>query len=472
MQPVEIIAALQATTKRLEKDAILEKAWHAGVIEFFEGAQLAYDGFVVFNVAAKMVPKIEEEGNTEEFVPSDTWEDFKSLATDLQKRKLTGNAAKEAINKFALKSDARRWNNWYRQILLKDLRIGASESTLKKVLQKLSKELNDKRPLKYIPREFAIHLAKPAQPKHFSGEKYIDAKYDGVRMFTTINIDTNEVTMFSRNGKVNTNCHFIIDNLKTLMPHLPGSICLDGEVSGIPFQKVMKAISSKTIDDEIKSLVQQLEYVVFDVITLEDFKNGESVLTQEERHEVLQNMIPLFEEFCPMPNVEGKSNITVLPKLLVDFDTEEGKKLYEDFVQEVKERDLEGTMIKCPKSKWKTKRTDGWLKWKPFVDVTLKVIDIEEGTVDKGRAGRLGAIVCSGTDVDPSDGKTKELRVNVSSGFKDDELDEIWSNKNLYIGRLAEIRADVFTRNQNDENMWSLRFPRFKGWRDIDGEKV
>ena len=37
-----------------------------------------------------------------------------------------------------------------------------------------------------------------------------------------------------------------------------------------------------------------------------------------------------------------------------------------------------------------------WLKAKPFIEVTLEVVDVEEGT---GRnEGRLGAIVCEGID--------------------------------------------------------------------------
>ena len=50
----------------------------------------------------------------------------------------------------------------------------------------------------------------------------------------------------------------------------------------------------------------------------------------------------------------------------------------------------EGVMIKDPDAMYECKRTHSWLKAKPFIEVTLKVVSVEEGT---GRnKGRLGAI--------------------------------------------------------------------------------
>ena len=46
MTPTEIIARLEATSKRTEKEAIIQSAWDAGCVEFFQGARLAYDALV------------------------------------------------------------------------------------------------------------------------------------------------------------------------------------------------------------------------------------------------------------------------------------------------------------------------------------------------------------------------------------------------------------------------------------------
>ena len=68
-------------------------------------------------------------------------------------------------------------------------------------------------------------------------------------------------------------------------------------------------------------------------------------------------------------------------------------------------------MIKDPDAIYECKRTHSWLKAKPFIEVTLKVASVEEGT---GRnKGRLGAILVEGVD----DGN--EYRLNCGSGFSD-----------------------------------------------------
>ncbi len=55
------------------------------------------------------------------------------------------------------------------------------------------------------------------------------------------------------------------------------------------------------------------------------------------------------------------------------------------------ENKYEGIMIKDPDAAYECKRSIAWLKLKPFIEVSLEVVDLEEGT---GRnAGRLGAII-------------------------------------------------------------------------------
>ena len=123
----------------------------------------------------------------------------------------------------------------------------------------------------------------------------------------------------------------------------------------------------------------------------------------------------------------------------------------------------EGIMIKDPYASYECKRTVNWLKLKPFIEVTLEVVDVEEGT---GRnQGRLGALVCEGED----DGRV--IHVNVGSGFSDSDRDAIFHSKADVVGHTVEVRADAVTRNQ--DGSYSLRFPRFKTFRGFEvGEKI
>ena len=124
----------------------------------------------------------------------------------------------------------------------------------------------------------------------------------------------------------------------------------------------------------------------------------------------------------------------------------------------------EGVMIKAPDAMYECKRTHSWLKAKPFIEVTLKVVSVEEGT---GRnKGRLGAVLVEGED----DGY--EYSLNCGSGYSDIQREEYWSKRNHLVGQLVEIRADAKTKSK-DAVAFSLRFPRLKCFRGFkDGEKV
>jgi DNA ligase-1 len=100
---------------------------------------------------------------------------------------------------------------------------------------------------------------------------------------------------------------------------------------------------------------------------------------------------------------------------------------------------------------------------KPFIEVSLTINTVEEGT---GRnQGKLGALVCSGND----DGRM--IDVNVGSGFTDEQRAEFWEDREVLVNQVVEVRADAVTQNQ--DGSYSLRFPRFLRFRGFAaGEKI
>jgi DNA ligase-1 len=145
------------------------------------------------------------------------------------------------------------------------------------------------------------------------------------------------------------------------------------------------------------------------------------------------------------------------------LDTEEGQARYKEINAKAIAGGYEGIMLKDPLAGYECKRSVAWLKLKPFIEVSLEVTQLEEGTGKN--VGRLGALVCSGQD----DGK--DITVNVGSGFSDDLRDSIWADSTAVIGQIVEVRADAITQNQ--DGTYSLRFPRFKGFRGfVQGEKI
>jgi DNA ligase-1 len=151
-----------------------------------------------------------------------------------------------------------------------------------------------------------------------------------------------------------------------------------------------------------------------------------------------------------MPNVE------LLPHIVVDLDTSEGKDQLSRYANDQVSVGFEGIMIKDVEAPYECKRNTFWMKYKPVYDYDLTVIAVEEGT-GKNK-GRMGALHCEGVD----DGK--HIVVNVGSGYTDEERQTYWDDKSLVIGQTAVVLADAITQNQNGS--YSLRFPRFKTFRD------
>ena len=154
-------------------------------------------------------------------------------------------------------------------------------------------------------------------------------------------------------------------------------------------------------------------------------------------------------------------HIDIIEQTEVDLGSYVGELQFKEINKDAIERGFEGIMIKDPDAVYECKRSTSWLKQKPFIEVSLTVLETEEGT---GRnEGKMGALVCEGTE----DGKL--IKVNVGSGFSDLDRDEFWSCK--VDGQVVEVRADAITQNQ--DGTYSLRFPRFLRFRGFKvGEKI
>jgi DNA ligase-1 len=194
---------------------------------------------------------------------------------------------------------------------------------------------------------------------------------------------------------------------------------------------------------------------LFDIISLDEFKAGVSHTPLSQRRQNLVNFFNFAEKFIP--------HVEILGQELVDMDTDAGKKRFRKINSDAIAAGYEGIMMKNLDSQYECKRTDSWMKMKPFIEVSLNIVECEEGTGKN--LGKLGAFVCEGVD----DGK--RIRVNVGSGFSDDERDDYWKNRDSLLGNVVEVRADAVTQNQDGN--YSLRFPRFKTFRGFEpGEKI
>jgi DNA ligase-1 len=430
-QPQNIIAKLEADNSRLAKEALLLEALDEGLPEFFEGLAMALDPLVTFGV--KQVPEATVDGQ------GLAWPVFKELARKLINRSLTGHAARDAIILCKDTATVAQWNGWYRRILIKDLRCGVSEKTVNKVAPGT------------VP-VFTCALAHDSakHEKKMVGPKQIEIKLDGVRVITIVR--NNKVEMFSRNGKQFHNFGHIIEELEAVLQTNPApyDLVLDGEVMSANFQDLMKQVHRK---DNVSANDAVLH--LFDLCPLADFQKGGWTKPQSFRSQAVKAWVSQHSSVL--------KHVQALDWETVDLDTTEGQDRFTELNKAAVEGGYEGVMIKDVDAPYECKRTHAWLKAKPFIEVTLEVVDVEEGT---GRnEGRLGALVVRGED----DGRMVE--VNCGSGFSDSDRDSFWSSRDTIVGQLVEVRADAITQNQ--DGTYSLRFPRFKTFRGFEvGEKI
>ena len=432
-QPQDIIARLEADNSKLAKQAILKEALEEGVPEFFEGITMALDALVTFGV--KQVPERSDVLTGQGL----SWPVFKELADKLANRELTGHAARDAIELAMGVATTEQWNGFYRRILIKDLRCGMSERTVNKVAPGT------------VP-VFTCSLAHDSakHEKKMVGKKQIEIKLDGVRVITIIR--DNKVEMFSRNGKQFHNFGHIIEEIQTVIKDhpVPYPLVLDGEVMSANFQDLMKQVHRKDGKQTTDAVLH-----LFDTIPLGCFNAGSWDKPQSFRSQITKHWVE--------DHADVLEHVQALDWEDVDLDTPEGQERFVALNKAAVDGGYEGVMIKDVDAPYECKRTHAWLKAKPFIEVTLEVKNVEEGT---GRnEGRLGAFVCEGVD----DGK--KINVNVGSGFTDANRDDFWNSRTSITGQLVEIRADAITQNQ--DGTYSLRFPRFKTFRGFEpGEKL
>ena len=441
------INKLNESDSRLHKEDVIRQALEASVlgssnsINFLSFVKACYNPYLTFGV--RQIP------DTIGIIDAENpWEDFNELMIQLGQRRLSGHAARDAIDELSQRFDSNEWNTFLAPVLRRDLRAGVSEKTINKICKGTDYE---------IP-VFGCQLATNSEGRpEMKGVKRLEPKLDGVRaLFVVIPSDFGVTTIcYSRNGKVFENFSHIEEQIQSAYTKICRSasrvdqgrslvdgFVFDGEVIGNTFQELMRQARRKE-----NAQAEDSVFNVFDVIPLADFRRGYWNAQLHKRINILESIRGIIDE---LPNVE------LLPHLMVDLDTSEGKDQLDRYAKDQVNAGFEGIMIKNVDAPYECKRSTSWMKFKPVYDYDLTVIGVEEGTGKN--QGRMGALVCEGID----DGK--HITVNVGSGYTDVERQSYWDDKESVIGQTAVVMADAITQNQ--DGSYSLRFPRFKTFRD------
>lgn len=465
-KPWEIVKEIQNSKGRLNKEAIILREAQAKNDEFFAGLNYCFNSFLTFGVAKipehNFVSRAElrryasqSNVNPPEFDTEGLkWTDFQKEVDKLVNRQATGNAARQLVNDLMVRATEEQWNTWYRPILLRDIRGGFTGDTVNRLLY--GEWSDDGTWVAGIAPEYRIRVYKcqlaidsDDRPNSMHGKKQVDEKADGNRLNVWCDPVTKTVIAYSRNGLVRENFPHINAQFEKILPFLEHSMVFDGEVMSASFRDLMKQVQRKYDVDASDAI-----FYMFDWVPAKDFAEGYCANPQHIRSESLREFTGKHKDIL--------TACEFLEYETIDLDTLTGQKRLSELRAEAAESGMEGVMVKNVDAPYVCDRSNKWLKIKPVISVDLEIVDTEHGKAGKKHENVLGNLICKGHD------RGKDILVSVGSGFSDEQREDFWNNRKKLVGRIVEIEADAISESDQTKTtgFYSLRFPRFKSFRD------
>jgi DNA ligase-1 len=380
--------------------------------------QYTYDTFKQYYVTSKNCKK-----RSDLVLPFGTYKDIFSLLDALSSRQITGHSAIEAVNTFVEENKDYEELVW--NIIDRNLKTRSTVSMINKVVPGL------------IPT-FDVALAQAYDDKtkkkvDWNDGWYASRKLDGVRCLAIID-DKGDVNFYSRAGKEFTT----LDSLKPSIKKLgltnmvfDGEVCMVDENGNEDFQGIIKQIKRKD------HTIEKPFYYIFDLLTIKEFSDKESITTLSERLETARAY------------VMNDDYIGVLKQILAD------DMVMETMMEKSKREGWEGLMLRKDTT-YKGKRSADILKVKKFYDDEYVVVDLENA---------INRVIVDGKEVEEMMLKNvviehKGSRVQVGSGFSHEQKRYYYENPSEILGK--QITVQYFEETQNQHGEHSLRFPVIK----------
>lgn len=443
MTDVEIIAKLQEIKEESSstgKEAILKQCEDN---DFKKVLKYLYDPSYVFGISGKKINKkvsveLKKDCNTilevfEYLEENNTGTDFDVFV----------------VQSFLNKSDKHLSKDILIEMFCKKYKIGVTIKTLEKVYPDLFTKYEV---MTGEPFDKRLDDLKAASP-----EIIITQKFDGIR--GTARVENGNVKIFARSGKLILG----LKDLEKELSKLPDG-AYDGELlkdmvgtvvdtAGFPEKSICHKIycpkNAEELYGDTVSIVnsksedkKDVRFYLFDMISLENFDTKTADETPTEiRKDKLQIAIEInnfrYVKYAPIL-YKGIFNLVAIDSML-------------ELVTKI--LDQEGLMLNYADAPYEFKRTSKLIKIKQCYSVDAKVIGFEEGT-GKNK-GKLGAFII----------KTPQgVEVKVGSGIDDEDRVEVWSKQEGYMGTIIEV-AFTSTATNKENDLYNLRFPRFKRWR-------
>ena len=427
---IDILELLESDNSRLFKEELLET--HSGNDLLKRVFVTVGDPYINFYVNKFKMP------SASSFTPEDNAvvSNFLDFITEsLSTRRVTGNAAKDAVISFFCELSERQ-QKWCLRILLKNLRCGVQSTTVNKIW-----------PGSIVG--FSVQLAESLSTRYEDGKGIIieddvvypirvEPKLDGLRCVAVKH--GGEVTMFTRNGNVLET----LPRIKSALEKAPwDDFVLDGEALGADWNESASVVMSHKKGKDDSGMI----FHVFDALHFSDWRDQRSDLGLKDRVDLVAELVgqvgsPVFQ--VPGRLVNNKEEL--LKAYMTDTDA-----------------GYEGIMLKDLDAPYLFKRSSNIRKMKPVATYEGIIVGNYEGKRGSKREGLWG-----GFEVVLPNG----VVTRVAGGFTDKLKSEINMDPESWIGRVVEMEGqpDPLTGDGLTKD-GKVRFPVFireRDPRDVD----
>jgi len=356
------------------------------------------------------------------------YKDLFTLLDALADREITGHLAISYVNGFI--SANPDYEELIFNIIDRNLKTRSTTSMINKIVPGL------------VPT-FDVALAdtyKDSTKKKVDFNKdswYVSRKLDGVRCIAYVD-ESGEPKFFSRSGKEFDTLGKIAEQIKKAGLRkivLDGEICMVDDNGDEDFQGIIKEIKRKD------HTIQTPKFLVFDILHQDEFDNKISDRIFSERQDELETFFDTYD-------FDGF--IEQVYQFYVDSEED-----LQDHMDTAVQFNWEGLMLRKD-APYQGKRSSDIMKVKKFHDAEYVVIDTENA---------INRVIVNGREVEEEMLRNvivehKGNRVQVGSGFSQDQKRYYYQNPEEILGRTITVQYFEETTDQNGNH--SLRFPVIK----------
>lgn len=405
-----IITELQSTSGKLDKERILKE--NSSNLLLQQVLKFVYDPMIISGLSSKKINKVIRLPTTYYFLSLQDCFDYLSTHNTGTDQDITN------IQNF-INSLHPNYQGMCVDILTKSLKLGCDVKTINKAFGNFI-------------RVHEVQQAYPLEKYKLKPNEWISLsqKLNGIRGTYV------DGKIISRQGHEIKGLEHILEDIRKLNLI---NLVIDGElirknIDNIPDNENFRITTSIVNSDSADK--SEIEFVIFDIIALEDFTYGESTKKYSDRLKYLTETFNLIQHM-------ELNNLVIVETLYSGTD----HNMIEPLLKQMDDEGKEGLILNRD-TKYKCKRNNGILKVKSFhhCDVFCKRIELGTGKY----SNTLGSIVVD----------YKGFECGVGSGFADEQRDFYFRNQDEIIGKIVQVKYKEESKNKNGGV--SIQFPIFE----------